>query len=192
MLSGLERFHCIYTCHIHISYSSEEECSAAYQKFNGRWYAQRQLSCQFCPVQRWRNAICGERHCPVSRCGSHIIEMYGGKVSHISRFGSRLLQLPPRNFVGIDIFYCWISIFSAKIFANESKNFMISCRSVQSEEMPERKTLQFSACVPESRWSLFQSRSRSPSHLSLSSSSLLTTKLTVWSLQLYTYSGTHL
>ena len=39
---------------------SEEECSAACRMFNGRWYAQRQLSCQFCPVRKWRNAICGE------------------------------------------------------------------------------------------------------------------------------------
>ena len=38
---------------------SEEECHKAYQMFNGRWYAQKQLSCEFCPVQKWRTAICG-------------------------------------------------------------------------------------------------------------------------------------
>jgi len=39
---------------------SEAECSKAYQMFNGRWYAQKQLSCQFCPVTKWKTAICGE------------------------------------------------------------------------------------------------------------------------------------
>ena len=39
---------------------SEEECLKAYQMFNGRWYAQKQLSCEFCPVQKWKSAICGE------------------------------------------------------------------------------------------------------------------------------------
>lgn len=29
-------------------------------KFNGRWYAGRQLQCEISPVTRWKNAICGE------------------------------------------------------------------------------------------------------------------------------------
>ena len=41
----------------------EEECDKAYQMFNGRWYAQRQLSCEFCPVTKWKSAICGELVC---------------------------------------------------------------------------------------------------------------------------------
>ena len=27
--------------------------------FNGRWYAQRQLSCELCHVTKWKPAICG-------------------------------------------------------------------------------------------------------------------------------------
>ena len=38
----------------------EEECAEAFQMFNGRWYAQKQLSCTFCPVTKWKSAICGE------------------------------------------------------------------------------------------------------------------------------------
>ena len=39
---------------------SEQECADAYKAFNGRWYAMRQLSCQFCPVVKWKTAICGQ------------------------------------------------------------------------------------------------------------------------------------
>ena len=115
---------------IHFAYSSEEECTATYQKFNGRWYAQRQLSCQFCPVQRWRNAICGKRVCPISQYVSH---------------------------------------FPMYVFLAHSPY-----RFVQSEEVSKRKTLQLSPCVQKSSWSLFQSRSRPPSHLSLPSPLLQT------------------
>jgi hypothetical protein len=38
----------------------EEECQAALSLFNGRWYAGRQLQCEFCPVTRWKMAICGK------------------------------------------------------------------------------------------------------------------------------------
>ncbi|XP_064394197.1 U2 small nuclear ribonucleoprotein auxiliary factor 35 kDa subunit-related protein 2-like [Halichondria panicea] len=44
---------------VYVQFSTEEECSKAFQLFNGRWYAQRQLSCEYCPVQKWRSAICG-------------------------------------------------------------------------------------------------------------------------------------
>ena len=39
---------------------SEEAAEKAFTMFNGRWYAGRQISCQFCGVTRWKNAICGE------------------------------------------------------------------------------------------------------------------------------------
>uniref|UniRef100_A0A493SX49 Zinc finger CCCH-type, RNA binding motif and serine/arginine rich 2 n=1 Tax=Anas platyrhynchos platyrhynchos TaxID=8840 RepID=A0A493SX49_ANAPP len=35
--------------------------------FSGRWYAGRQLHCEFCPVTRWKTAICGlfeRQKCP--------------------------------------------------------------------------------------------------------------------------------
>lgn len=40
--------------------SREEQCKEALIKFNGRWYAGRQLHCEMCPVTRWKNAICGQ------------------------------------------------------------------------------------------------------------------------------------
>lgn len=40
--------------------SREEQCKEAFIKFNGRWYAGRQLHCEISPVTRWKNAICGE------------------------------------------------------------------------------------------------------------------------------------
>lgn len=44
---------------VYVQYQSEEECRAALTLFNGRWYAGRQLHCEFCPVTRWKMAICG-------------------------------------------------------------------------------------------------------------------------------------
>ncbi|XP_055232620.1 U2 small nuclear ribonucleoprotein auxiliary factor 35 kDa subunit-related protein 2 isoform X5 [Gorilla gorilla gorilla] len=43
---------------VYVQYQSEEECQAALSLFNGRWYAGRQLQCEFCPVTRWKMAIC--------------------------------------------------------------------------------------------------------------------------------------
>ncbi|KAM7055144.1 axonemal dynein light chain domain-containing protein 1 isoform 6-T9 [Molossus nigricans] len=44
---------------VYVQYQSEEECQAALSLFNGRWYAGRQLQCEFCPVTRWKMAVCG-------------------------------------------------------------------------------------------------------------------------------------
>uniref|UniRef100_A0A673TD50 Zinc finger CCCH-type, RNA binding motif and serine/arginine rich 2 n=1 Tax=Suricata suricatta TaxID=37032 RepID=A0A673TD50_SURSU len=44
---------------VYVQYQSEEECRAALSLFNGRWYAGRQLRCEFCPVTRWKMAVCG-------------------------------------------------------------------------------------------------------------------------------------
>uniref|UniRef100_A0A8V5G230 Uncharacterized protein n=1 Tax=Melopsittacus undulatus TaxID=13146 RepID=A0A8V5G230_MELUD len=41
-----------------------KDCQAALALFSGRWYAGRQLHCEFCPVTRWKTAICGEQKCP--------------------------------------------------------------------------------------------------------------------------------
>jgi len=40
---------------------SRDEALEAFAKFNGRWYAGRQVSCRFSCVSRWKMAICGER-----------------------------------------------------------------------------------------------------------------------------------
>ena len=38
----------------------EEDAQRAFVKFNGRWYAGKQLSCEFSAVQKWQPAICGK------------------------------------------------------------------------------------------------------------------------------------
>lgn len=40
---------------------SKDEALSAYEKFNGRWYNKRQLSCQFTTVDNWKSAICGRK-----------------------------------------------------------------------------------------------------------------------------------
>ncbi|KAM6216187.1 U2 small nuclear ribonucleoprotein auxiliary factor 35 kDa subunit-related protein 2-like [Rhynchocyon petersi] len=52
---------------VYIQYQSKEDCQTALSLFNGRWYAGRQLQCEFCPVTSWQMAICGlfeSRKCP--------------------------------------------------------------------------------------------------------------------------------
>ncbi|XP_063068260.1 U2 small nuclear ribonucleoprotein auxiliary factor 35 kDa subunit-related protein 2 isoform X2 [Engraulis encrasicolus] len=52
---------------VYVQYATEEECGKAFVTFNGRWYAGRQLQCEFCPVTRWKTAICGlfdRQRCP--------------------------------------------------------------------------------------------------------------------------------
>ncbi|XP_066478557.1 U2 small nuclear ribonucleoprotein auxiliary factor 35 kDa subunit-related protein 2 isoform X2 [Tiliqua scincoides] len=52
---------------VYVQYQSEQECQEALALFNGRWYAGRQLQCEFCPVTRWKSAICGlseRQKCP--------------------------------------------------------------------------------------------------------------------------------
>ncbi|XP_068167178.1 U2 small nuclear ribonucleoprotein auxiliary factor 35 kDa subunit-related protein 2-like [Antennarius striatus] len=52
---------------VYIQFDTEEHCNKAFIKFNGRWYAGRQLHCEICPVIRWKNAICGlfdRQKCP--------------------------------------------------------------------------------------------------------------------------------
>lgn len=52
---------------VYIQFDTEEQCKEAFIKFNGRWYAGRQLHCEMCPVTRWKNAICGlfdRQKCP--------------------------------------------------------------------------------------------------------------------------------
>ncbi|KAA0707852.1 Zinc finger, RNA-binding motif and serine/arginine rich protein 2 [Triplophysa tibetana] len=52
---------------VYVQYDTEEECKEAFMMFNGRWYAGRQLQCEFSPVTRWKTAICGlfdRQKCP--------------------------------------------------------------------------------------------------------------------------------
>lgn len=52
---------------VYVQFETEEVCKEGFMKFNGRWYAGRQLQCEMCPVTRWKNAICGlfdRQKCP--------------------------------------------------------------------------------------------------------------------------------
>ncbi|XP_061669828.1 U2 small nuclear ribonucleoprotein auxiliary factor 35 kDa subunit-related protein 2 [Syngnathoides biaculeatus] len=52
---------------VYVQFDTEEQCRQAFMKFNGRWYAGKQLHCEICPVTRWKNAICGlfdRKKCP--------------------------------------------------------------------------------------------------------------------------------
>ncbi|XP_011486957.1 U2 small nuclear ribonucleoprotein auxiliary factor 35 kDa subunit-related protein 2 [Oryzias latipes] len=52
---------------VYIQFETDDQCKEALMKFNGRWYAGRQLQCEISPVTRWKNAICGlfdRRKCP--------------------------------------------------------------------------------------------------------------------------------
>ncbi|XP_037552796.1 U2 small nuclear ribonucleoprotein auxiliary factor 35 kDa subunit-related protein 2 [Nematolebias whitei] len=52
---------------VYIQFATEEQSNEAFVKFNGRWYAGRQLQCEACPVTRWKSAICGlydRKKCP--------------------------------------------------------------------------------------------------------------------------------
>ena len=43
-----------------MQYKEEREAMQAYAKFNGRFYASRQISCEFVKIEKWKSAICGE------------------------------------------------------------------------------------------------------------------------------------
>ncbi|XP_054718338.1 U2 small nuclear ribonucleoprotein auxiliary factor 35 kDa subunit-related protein 1-like [Uloborus diversus] len=44
---------------VYVQYPSEKEAVEAYKGFNGRFYAGKQLTCEFTHVVKWRSAICG-------------------------------------------------------------------------------------------------------------------------------------
>lgn len=44
---------------VYIQYSNNEEAKKALESINGRWYAGKQLRYEFCPVTKWKPAICG-------------------------------------------------------------------------------------------------------------------------------------
>ena len=61
-------------------FCSEEEASRAFLVFNGRWYAQRQLSVQYTSVVNWKAAICGNANIV---CLSVCLSVYKIKYSKI-------------------------------------------------------------------------------------------------------------
>lgn len=72
---------------VYVQFTSEEECAKAFALFNARWYASKQLSCEFSPVTKWKSAICGlfERNrCPRGKnCNFlHVYRNPGNEFSH--------------------------------------------------------------------------------------------------------------
>ncbi|CAG8587022.1 12879_t:CDS:2 [Funneliformis caledonium] len=52
---------------VYVQYSSEVEAELAIENIRGRWYAGKQLICDYCPVTKWKPAICGyyqRKQCP--------------------------------------------------------------------------------------------------------------------------------
>ncbi|XP_063983837.1 centrosomin-like isoform X3 [Diachasmimorpha longicaudata] len=49
---------------LYVEYSSEREAARAWRKLHGRYYAGRQLNCEFANISSWRAAVCGLNRCP--------------------------------------------------------------------------------------------------------------------------------
>lgn len=72
---------------VYVQFTREEECAKAFALFNARWYASKQLSCEFSPVTKWKSAICGlfERNrCPRGKnCNFlHVYQNPGNEFNH--------------------------------------------------------------------------------------------------------------
>ncbi|XP_012279294.1 U2 small nuclear ribonucleoprotein auxiliary factor 35 kDa subunit-related protein 1 isoform X2 [Orussus abietinus] len=52
---------------LYVEYYTEREAARALRKLKGRWYAGRQLNCEFVNLKSWRNAVCGMGKCPKGR-----------------------------------------------------------------------------------------------------------------------------
>uniref|UniRef100_T1INA1 Uncharacterized protein n=1 Tax=Strigamia maritima TaxID=126957 RepID=T1INA1_STRMM len=55
---------------VYVQYQFEEDALTAFKRFNGRWYAGKQISCEFATIARWKTAICGlyaSKRCPKGR-----------------------------------------------------------------------------------------------------------------------------
>lgn len=57
---------CNRECHlrgnVYVEYSSTREAVKSFRVFNGRWYAGKQLSVEFCTIDSWKSAICGKSY----------------------------------------------------------------------------------------------------------------------------------
>ncbi|XP_015176007.1 PREDICTED: U2 small nuclear ribonucleoprotein auxiliary factor 35 kDa subunit-related protein 1-like [Polistes dominula] len=52
---------------LYVEYYTEREAARALRKLKGRWYAGRQLNCEFANFKSWRSAVCGMIKCPKGR-----------------------------------------------------------------------------------------------------------------------------
>ncbi|KAL1513196.1 hypothetical protein ABEB36_002637 [Hypothenemus hampei] len=52
---------------VYVQYQTTREALKSYYTFNGRWYAGKQLSVEFCNITNWKSALCGlffRKKCP--------------------------------------------------------------------------------------------------------------------------------
>ncbi|ESO86446.1 hypothetical protein LOTGIDRAFT_235470 [Lottia gigantea] len=52
---------------VYVAFEKPEDASKAIIKFNGRWYAGKQLNCEYRTIDKWKSAICGlsfQNSCP--------------------------------------------------------------------------------------------------------------------------------
>ncbi|XP_078041400.1 uncharacterized protein LOC144472312 [Augochlora pura] len=52
---------------LYVEYYTEREAARALRKLKARWYAGRQLNCEFANLKSWRSAVCGMAKCPKGR-----------------------------------------------------------------------------------------------------------------------------
>ncbi|KAJ7324065.1 U2 small nuclear ribonucleoprotein auxiliary factor 35 kDa subunit- protein 2 [Desmophyllum pertusum] len=76
---------------VYVQFTREEECAKAFALFNARWYASKQLSCEYSPVTKWKSAVCGlfERNrCPRGKnCNFlHVYRNPGNEFNHRDDF----------------------------------------------------------------------------------------------------------
>ncbi|PKC14364.1 hypothetical protein RhiirA5_453944 [Rhizophagus irregularis] len=75
---------------VYVQYSNEDEAKRAIENIRGRWYAGKQLLCEYCPVTKWKPAICGyyqRNQCPKGiQCNFlHVYKNPGGLYSDADR-----------------------------------------------------------------------------------------------------------
>ncbi|KAG5324756.1 U2AFL protein, partial [Acromyrmex heyeri] len=49
---------------VYVEYYTEREAARAWRNLKGRWYAGKQLNCEFVNFTSWRGAVCGINKCP--------------------------------------------------------------------------------------------------------------------------------
>lgn len=147
---------------VYVQYSTEEECEAAFQMFNGRWYAQKQLSCELCPIKKWKSAICGlfnQKRCPKGKnCNFlHVFPNPGGAFSRADR------DLPPFSPPRRHSSSSSSSRHSAQPSRFSSRSFQTRSpwqRRLRSKSREERRSRAESRDRRERRWRRNRSESR--------------------------------
>uniref|UniRef100_A0A2C9JJH9 Uncharacterized protein n=1 Tax=Biomphalaria glabrata TaxID=6526 RepID=A0A2C9JJH9_BIOGL len=73
---------------VYVQYKRESAAQKAFEKFNARWYASRQLTCIFVNIESWKSAICGlasKKRCPKGKSCNflHVFRNPGGEFTEL-------------------------------------------------------------------------------------------------------------